>query len=469
VIIGSDQPGSRNVPPGTLSNLLPLALKVLFKSQPFKPRTTDSAMQVLRTLSILLLAAMGLARGGAIFTITDIPTLGGNAAYADGIGPNGEVVGSSYTTNSAAIRGILWTPSGGLQDVGALPNGTSNIEASAINANGKIVGWAPINAGNSQRHAFVGTVGALTDIGTLGGMESFAYAINDAGRIVGQAKTVGALDHAFLYVPGSGMSDLGVLAGTTSYAFSINASGQIAGASTYQGGGSNLHAVLFQGGAKTDLGTLGGNYSSASAINASGAIVGSSNLSGNAISHAFLWTSSNGMQDLGTIGTGTISGATSINSSGDIVGSYADISVYPPAGHAFFYTKGVMRDLDGLIDASGWTIESANGINDRMQIAGYGFVNGSRHAFLLSPIPAQVELTGKKKRITTRPKFIMHGAASGYVTSITAQIGKKTLIAKGNESWSLIIPLKPGRNRVSLVAHGPGGDSSPARVTITRR
>jgi probable HAF family extracellular repeat protein len=426
-------------------------------------------MQTLRTLPVLLLAAASLARGSAIFTITDIPTLGGNASYANGIGPNGEVVGMSYTTNSAAQRGILWTAAGGLKDIGALPNGTSNIQASAINASGKIVGYAPINAGNTQRHAFVGTVGALTDIGTLGGMESFAYAINDAGRIVGQAKTSGALDHAFLYVPGSGMSDLGVLAGTTSYANSINSSGQIAGSSTYQGGGGNLHAVLFQGGTKTDLGTLGGNYSSASAINSSGDIVGSANLTGNSISHAFLWTPSGGMQDLGTIGTGTISGATAINSSGDIVGTYADISVYPPISHAFFYTKGAMRDLDSLIDASGWKIESANGINDRMQIAGYGWVNGSRHCFLLTPIPAQAQIVGKKKRLTARPKLVLRGAASGYVTSITVQAGKKTLTINGSESWSLAVPLKPGRNRVTIVAHGPGGDSAPVRVTITRR
>jgi probable HAF family extracellular repeat protein len=426
-------------------------------------------MQILRTLPILLLAATSLARGGAIFTITDIPTLGGHAAYATGIGPNGQIFGQSYTATPSVTRGFLWTPSGGLKDIGALPNGTSGIEATAINASGKLVGWAPINAGNTQRHAFVGTVGALTDLGTLGGMESFAYAINDAGRIVGQAKTAGALDHAFLYVPGSGMSDLGVLAGTTSYAFGINASGQIAGASTYQGGGSNSHAVLFHNGSITDLGTLGGNSSSASAINANGAIVGSSNLAGNAISHAFLWTASGGMQDLGTIGTGTISGATSINSSGDIVGSYADISVYPPVSHAFFYTRGVMHDLDSLITASGWQIESANGINDRMQITGYGQIKGSRHSFLLSPIPAQAQLSGKRKRLTARPKFVLRGLATGFVTDVSAQVGKKTLIATGGESWSLALRLKPGRNRVSIIAHGPGGDSAPVKVTVFRK
>jgi probable HAF family extracellular repeat protein len=426
-------------------------------------------MHSARLLVLLPFFAAGLARGGALFTITDIPTLGGNAAYAAGIGPNGEVVGQSYTTNAAAMRGFLWTSSGGLKDIGALANGTSNIEASAINASGKIVGWSAIDAGNTQRHAFAGTAGALTDLGTLGGMESFAYAINDAGRIVGQSKTSGALDHAFLYVPGSGMSDLGVLAGTTSNALSINANGQIAGASTYQGGGSNLHAVLFQNGAITDLGTLGGNYSVAYAINASGAVAGYSNLAGNANSHAFVWTPSGGMQDLGTLGSGTNSGATAINANGDIVGSYSDPSSFPPPSYAFLYTNGAMRDLASLIDSTGWTLESANGINDRMQIAGYGWVNGSRHAYLLTPIPAQAALPGKKKRRTTRRRFVLRGSASGYVTSITAKVGRKSLVARGTESWTLPVPLKPGRNRVTIVAHGPGGDSAPVRATIIRR
>lgn len=427
-------------------------------------------MHPIRSLSLLLATTAGLAHGAALFSITDIPTLGGNAAYTSGLGPAGQVVGQSYTAGSASTRGFLWTAAGGLKDVGALASGTSKIEASAINTSGKIVGWSPIDAGNSDsmRHAFAGTVGALTDLGTLGGATSFAYAINDAGRIVGQAATAGAQMHAFLYVPGSGMTDLGTLAGTTSFAFAINASGLIAGASTYQGGGSNTHAVLFHNGTITDLGTLGGNYSAAAAINAGGEIVGSSNLTGNTTSHAFLWTSADGMRDLGVFGSNDTTSATAINTQGDIVGSGGDSSVFPPESHAFLYTKGAMRDLSSLIDAPGWSLESANGINDRMQIAGYGIINGSRHAFLLSPIPAQAALLGKKKRLTNRHKLTLHGTATGYVTSVTGQLGKKTLAASGDTSWTLAVPLKPGKNIVLVTAHGPGGDSAPVKVVIQR-
>jgi formylglycine-generating enzyme required for sulfatase activity len=47
-----------------------------------------------------------------------------------------------------------------------------------------------------------------------------------------------------------------------------------------------------------------------------------------------------------------------------------------------------MQDLNTLISsASGWELSTASGINDSGQIAGYGTINGNRHAFLLTPVP----------------------------------------------------------------------------------
>src|SRR4051812_36246778 len=53
-----------------------------------------------------------------------------------------------------------------------------------------------------------------TDIGTLGGADSHARALNDTGQVVGWSRTAGGAAHAFITGPdGMGMRDLGTLGG----------------------------------------------------------------------------------------------------------------------------------------------------------------------------------------------------------------------------------------------------------------
>jgi len=47
-----------------------------------------------------------------------------------------------------------------------------------------------------------------------------------------------------------------------------------------------------------------------------------------------------------------------------------------------------------LIDASGWELKEACGINDLGQIVGWGIVNGQEHAFLLNRTPLQQPYVG---------------------------------------------------------------------------
>ena len=54
--------------------------------------------------------------------------------------------------------------------------------------------------------------------------------------------------------------------------------------------------------------------------------------------------------------------------------------------HAFLYTKGKMKDLNGMIPSnSNWVLTEATGINDAGQIVGNGTHNGAQRAFLLNP------------------------------------------------------------------------------------
>ena len=70
----------------------------------------------------------------------------------------------------------------------------------------------------------------MTDLGTLGGTNSYAIAINDRGQVVGYSGTDrGMTGHAFLYSDGA-MTDLGTLGGAVgSWASAINDRGQVVG------------------------------------------------------------------------------------------------------------------------------------------------------------------------------------------------------------------------------------------------
>jgi probable HAF family extracellular repeat protein len=110
-----------------------------------------------------------------------------------------------------------------------------------------------------------------------------------------------------------------------------------------------------------DLGTLGGSISTATAINDSGQVIGYAQTA-TASHHAFIWDSSNGMRDIGTLGGSSY--AYFINSSGQVAG----YSLTSSGGHAFLWdiTNG-MRDLGSL----GGNYSYPTAINSSGQVVGY--------------------------------------------------------------------------------------------------
>ena len=272
------------------------------------------------------------------------------------------------------------TASYSVTDLGTL--GGTLSEAFAINNSGQVVGMSEL-VGSTTSHAFMYSGGVMNDLGSLGGTVSWAYGINDGGQVVGYSLLANNSQHAFYY-SGGVMNDLGSFGGSTSTASGINKSGQIVGSfvsSTIQ------HAFLYVGGSMNDLGNLGGsNGSYAFGINNSGQIVGMSYLADNVTQHPFLY-SGGVMSDLGTLGGHCQQSngfslscqASGINTSGQIVGwsNLADNATT----HAFLYSGGVMRDLGSLGGSS-----DAFGINDNGQIVGYSGLAGNTttHAFIYS-------------------------------------------------------------------------------------
>jgi probable HAF family extracellular repeat protein len=158
-----------------------------------------------------------------------------------------------------------------MTDLGTFNAGSS--EAYAINDTGQVVGGSrvidPGGATNSP-HAYEYSKGVMHDL-ELGGLNSIAWDINNAGQIVGDwvpSSEDGV--HAFLYQDGR-VQDLGNFGGHNMSARSINDRGDVVGAGT-TGPGDTVHGFIYIDGQLVDLNTLlvepdGWQVTQASAIN----------------------------------------------------------------------------------------------------------------------------------------------------------------------------------------------------------
>ncbi|MFB2566908.1 autotransporter domain-containing protein [Rhizobium sp. IMFF44] len=194
----------------------------------------------------------------------------------------------------------VWRDSGG----GALV-ATQDVYASAINYDGSVyVG----SAGSEVAHAVRITASGMEDLGTLGGTDSEASGVSDAGTAVtGTSYLTGnAAVHAFYWSTSTNrLLDIGTLGGASSQGAVISGDGTtVVGQSTLN---SNAwHAFRWQvNGQITDLGVLDGDdYSQAVAVSRNGSVV--AGLSGSAEQPAriFRWTQAGNMVDIGTLDIG---------------------------------------------------------------------------------------------------------------------------------------------------------------------
>ena len=260
------------------------------------------------------------------------------------------------------------TPSYLVTDLGTL--GGAQSEALAINDLAQVVGSAQRSDGTT--HAFFFDGSTVKDLGTIGGPNSVATGVNDRGQIVGRSDSVIGNVKGFVITNGVRRS-LGTLGGSNSAANAISPLGDVVGSATTTNNVAT-RAFLLHDGTMKSLGTLGGRNSVATAINGSGEIVGSSSIAGNATTHAFIYRNG-AMTDIGTLGGS--SEAFGINVFAEIVGRSA------PAGaatHAFLFSGGSMRDLGTLGGAN----SQALAINDLSEVVGASEVAGAAgtHAFL---------------------------------------------------------------------------------------
>jgi len=345
-------------------------------------RRNAKLVKLINFFALFFTLLISIDAGALEYSITDLGTLGGSYSAALDINEFGDISGYSDIDSAFGEGHAFLYQNGRMVDVGFSNDSIS--EARGINANGQIVGDYR-NGRSGDSYAFLYENGAAVNLGKLpapyDGVAA-AYAINDAGVVVGHANNYTGEPHAFMSRDGA-MTDLGSLGGNRSVAFDINNQGTIVGFSTTPN--NSLHAFAWNNDVMKDIGTLGGNLSVASGINSVGQITGYSNISSNGAYHAFIYDAGV-MSDLGHLG-GDSAWAEDINTYGEIVGE--SLLAGSQNSHAFLYHGGSMFDLNNFIPGnSGWTqIETAMAINDRGQIVGQGTINGAIHGYVMTPVP----------------------------------------------------------------------------------
>ncbi len=303
--------------------------------------------------------------------LIDIGTLG-TFSNATAISADGSVIiGRSGLSNGDAhafkYTGVTIT------DLGTL--GGHNSYANAVSANGLvIVGVSSLGNGYEHAYKYEGTI--MTDLGTLGGNISGAHSVSaDGSVIVGSSTLANGDSHAIKYA-GITMTDLGTLGGglgDVGDAHAISADGSIIVGDDRVG--NSFHAFKYDGTTMTDLGTLGGNYSSAFMVSNDGSIIVGISYLANGDSRAFKYVGTT-MTNLGTLG-GSYAIPMAISANGSVI--IGNSTLANGDSHAFKYTGTAMTDLGTL----GGTFSSANAISaDGSVIVGSSAIpNGYEHAF----------------------------------------------------------------------------------------
>lgn len=266
----------------------------------------------------------------------------------------------------------------GPQAIGSLGGGKSM--ATAINASGQIVGTSLADAYGGPTRAFLyQSDGRLQDLGTLGGRTSIAYDINDRGQVVGEADLGGGVQRGFLW-EGGRMRDLGTLGGSQSSARAVNESGQVVGWTENRR--FETCAFVWEAGQMRELERGTGNRAAyALAVNDMGHAVGKVETASGA-TQAALWDRRGRLASL-TFGSGLRSEANAINNHAEVVGT-AEVNKDKPV--AFLWRNRRFYDLNTFLPSdSGWRLVSAQSINDRGEIIGWGEKDGKTRAFLLVP------------------------------------------------------------------------------------
>lgn len=318
-----------------------------------------------------------------------LPTAGEDQAAAAAINERGDVVGSDV--GGSGYRRPFFYSGGRLVDLASRFGWEAGV-ALGLNNTGTVVGLVhdPLSEPPSQTAFFLPAGGPPSLLRALSGPGAgtaprwqvpIARGVNDRDEVVGDIKRAARDWQTEACCWSEGVpTPLGTLGGQTSSAFALNDAGWVVGRAHTERG--DLHAFLFRNGVMEDLGTFGGEESCARAINALGWVAGRATRADHS-DCAFLYRDGR-MRELALPPVADASEALGINRSGQVVGESNLLAIH--CTHATLWSGGAVYDLNDCCATGGWVLTSAAGINDRGQIAATGNRGSASRAFLLTPV-----------------------------------------------------------------------------------
>ena len=342
---------------------------------------------------VAFVAAAGTAHAAPQYTIHAISLPGQANSNGQGVSPSGNYV--TGTSNATAVR---WTQGGGTVALPALASPSRPFSlAQAVNDNGVVVGTGATTFFGSSPLPLIWmdqfTVAQLPL--PAGQTSGRAFGVNNSGLVVGSVNG-GSLEQAATYTTGSGsvLTQTMPNGGVLKTAYAVNNAGRIVGQALDPNNAAVTKGFYLDpgDGTATDIGALtafGHNSAIAFSVSSAGHIAGSSSLNSGANALPFVWDDINGMSAIPLLPGTTTGGARGINGSGWAVGTMSSATSI-----AFLFDGSQTYALQDLIPGgSGWdlvggTSNGAFGIADNGVITGRGLLNGAVTGFVMIPVPA---------------------------------------------------------------------------------
>lgn len=303
------------------------------------------------SLCLAMASPFGAAPGAAGATSYRIVQLSPDLGANGFINNRDQVAFTEY--RDGAYRARLYD-AGLVRELGTL--GGTNAYATALNEHGQVVGASEFSPGNPVTHAFRWTRGSrMIDLDPAGITDSVATAINNKGHVVGSAWFLvdsQSARHAFHWTPQAGIVDL-TPGASVSGAYDINDVGTAVGfVGVPSGAPEGLPFRWTRAEGIVPLTPLSSRGSAATDINAAGQITGTSIFAGQEWDKAFFWSRQDGMLNIGS-GTATTSEAGRLNEKGLVVGVVGEPfeSVRPMAwtrAGGLLEFAGTGSDIDGV-------------------------------------------------------------------------------------------------------------------------